>query len=189
MDEKGADPDGDLGRTVGDTRSKLNIQSDRPPFHVSLMITTRGGGDYSDERLPIPPGVVHVGSDISKEGGMVREQNLSVGNHGDDGRKHLPDDWLFGQNPSANVDKFIFHSWCYHFVKNLPKGQLYPVFLFLDHHYSRDNADALQYLKDSRIIVVFGPSKMTILWQMNDNGVNQAIESVYNAAYGEYSQV
>ena len=61
------------------------------------------------------------------------------------------------------MDKDIFMQFCVTFVTHLPGDQIYPVFLWLDHHFSRDRAEALEYLKGERVIAMFGPSHMTIL--------------------------
>ena len=65
--------------------------------------------------------------------------------------------------------------------------KVYPVFALFDHHFSRDQSEAMRYLKLHNVIVIFGPSHMTILWQPNDNGANAAIDRCYNDLLREFS--
>jgi len=123
MDEKHIEPDGGEESHVGSRKSKSvcrQASGDRSKFHVTVMLTTCGGGDTPDERFPIPPGLVHVGP----EGGM-RRINTSCGSHAGQERETLPDNYIVGQTTKGSVNKVIFMQWCKHFVKHLPKHQVH----------------------------------------------------------------
>ena len=65
MDEKHLDERGMETKQVGDSRDRQAVKSgtgDKSKFHVTIGLTSRGGGETADERYPIPPVLIHQGA-------------------------------------------------------------------------------------------------------------------------------
>lgn len=172
-DEVGINPEGKWRRVStykGTTRPTL-IHSEKAPFWTTVWFVTS-----TDSRV-FPPTIIHQG-----EEGKVSAHNLACGDAVKDNKpaNWLPSNWNVCQSPSGYMTKGIWKMTVEHLVDCLGRQRAYV--LYLDGYAAHWCVEALTFLADQHIYVMFLSSQNSENDQANDNGPNLVFHVCFSDA-------
>jgi hypothetical protein len=172
VDEIGIDPNGKWSRIVCTYKwcvaEKIwkTQRGERAPFWCTILFFTRGDG-----QCPIPPTVVHQGTDVTADFFL-----------------NLPNNWVCHATPSGYMDRDGWFKTVTNFVHLSGASESNPQYVFFDGHDSHWDSDALEYMVENNANPFFLKAGDSEKDQPNDNGPNCSIKGCYNDAKAEYDE-